>query len=187
MVNDARNTTISKLCDKELLAVEASPNVDSALAALNGALAALGDLRVSPHAAPELDPKEVLTREEKRLCLDGKQLLNSLYLMAANRPFSMKDAFELLSTIVPCPPIDMNMVKAMPDIVDSPHIRVDPAANLLYHGLLFEGRSLGPKTSAASAKHDYIKCLQLVPAWHECATGTVLDMMVAIGTVCPSQ
>lgn len=99
---------------------------------------------------------------------------------------SPADAYEVLSTILPAPPIDLNMLRAMPDIVNSPHVHVDPAATLMYYAFIFEGRSSGPKRSAAAAKHDYIKCLQAVPAWHESATGTVMDMMVALTTVCYS-
>ena len=72
MMNDAKNTTISNLCDKGLLTADTPPNVDSALAALNGALAAMKNLRVSPHDSPDPDPLDFMTRDEKRQCLESK-------------------------------------------------------------------------------------------------------------------
>lgn len=80
------------------------------------------------------------------------------------------------------PPIK-NLMKAVPDVIDSSHVQLDPAVVLVYYNLIFHGRSMGQKSSSAAARHDYIKCLQAVPAWLESAKGTLMDLIAAIFTV----
>lgn len=83
-------------------------------------------------------------------------------------------------------PIDKKLMKALPDIISSPHVNLDPAVKLVYYNLVFHGRNMGPKRSSLAARNNYIKCLQAVPAWHESAQGTVMDLTAAVITVrCP--
>lgn len=72
MANDAKTTTIDKLCDQGLLtAQDHSPGVDNAIAALDGALEALGSLKVPASEQPSHDPNDVLTLQETRQCIEG--------------------------------------------------------------------------------------------------------------------
>lgn len=79
MVNEARNTTIDRLYDQGLLAAEDQPpNVDNAIASLNGALAALGNLKIDADDQRALDPSVVLTREEQKQCIEGRPTKNMI-------------------------------------------------------------------------------------------------------------
>jgi hypothetical protein len=70
MVNDAKTTTIKRFLEPgELIAGETPSGVDSALEALNGALAALGNLRVRPDDAPVSDA-DVFTAEDARQSIE---------------------------------------------------------------------------------------------------------------------
>lgn len=76
MVNEAKNTTITRLCDQGFLtAVDHPPSVDNAIAALDGAMAALGRLKISPDDEL-IDIADVLTMEETQQCIEGEVCSN---------------------------------------------------------------------------------------------------------------
>ena len=77
MANEAKSTTIDKLCDQGLLtAPDHSPGVGNAIAALDGALLALGSLKVPANEQPSLDANDVFTLQETRQCIDGTYRLD---------------------------------------------------------------------------------------------------------------
>ena len=81
------------------------------------------------------------------------------------------------------PSFDKKLMRAMPDIINSPHVNLDPALKLIYYNLVFHGRIMGGKRSPTAARNAYINCLQAVPAWHKASQGTFMDMSAIFSTV----
>jgi hypothetical protein len=173
-----KTTSITRLCDTGLLTADASPEADHAIEALDSALAALENLRVRPGDAliPDAD---VFTPDETKQCIEGWYYL-TLGICKGLVDVIVSDFLRLWSSAFFTLSLDHQLMKALPDIIDSPHISVDPAARLIYYNILFLGRVLGPRNSASAAKNNYIKCLQSVPAWHQAAEGTLADVMAAL-------
>ena len=73
--------------------------------------------------------------------------------------------------------LDLEFMISLSDVITSPHVKVDPAARLVYYNLVFHGSVVGESRSRVTARALYLQCLQAIPAWQEQATGTVLDLV----------
>lgn len=71
----------------------------------------------------------------------------------------------------------------IPEIIDMPEIKVDPAALILFYGILYHG-SLTVSQDGKLTQAIYVHCLRAIPTWQKQATGTKLDLMTAILLVC---
>ncbi|KAL1957006.1 hypothetical protein VTO42DRAFT_6495 [Malbranchea cinnamomea] len=163
MANEARNTTIEKLYGQGLLIpTNDSPSVSSAIEDLNGALAVLGSLKLRPEAEQAPGTADSHSPDEARQYIE--------------------DALRLIKSAMIGIPIDMKLMKALPDVINSSHVHLDPAVKLIYYNLLLWGRSMGSEQSADAAQHNYIRCLQLVPEWYASSRGTLTDLMAAVST-----
>lgn len=72
--------------------------------------------------------------------------------------------------------VELDFMLSLTEIIDSPHIRIDPAARIVYYNLLFHGYMFGERKTRAAARTLYLQCLVAVPPWQESAKGTPMDL-----------
>jgi hypothetical protein len=74
---------------------------------------------------------------------------------------------------------EFDVLNSIPDIIDSPYIKIDPCVRVLYYQTLYYGlyKIHGPGNKLA--QEAYYKALESVPVWLAGATGTVLDVCTA--------
>jgi hypothetical protein len=123
-----------------------SPRIDDAMLSLNDALDDLGKLRIRTDAC-KVDM--TLTREEIGASIDVF-------------------AHILKNMIVPdlnAIPIDLELLRVIPDIERSPYIKVDPGMYVMYYNALYYGlhQIRGPGDAVAHGM--YLKVLEALPAW----------------------
>lgn len=75
--------------------------------------------------------------------------------------------------------LDADFMISLADVINSPLVRIEPAARLIYHNLVFHGSVIGESKRQITARGLYLQCLQAVPAWQANATGTILDLISA--------
>lgn len=91
----------------------------------------------------------------------------------------MEAFFHLMSNIV-VPDVftvslDVDLLRAMPKIINSPYINIDPGLHVMYYNALYYGlqQIRGPGDPLVQAA--YKKVLECVPAWLEASTDTEMD------------
>ncbi|KAF2866738.1 hypothetical protein BDV95DRAFT_583707 [Massariosphaeria phaeospora] len=87
--------------------------------------------------------------------------------------FEMVNALVVPDIFLIC--INMDVLRAIPDIIESPYVNVDPGIRILYYNALYYGihKVRGAKTPLAQAA--YRKVLETVPSWLESSAGGDLD------------
>ena len=65
---------------------------------------------------------------------------------------------------------------SLTEIINSPHVYIEPAARIVYYNLLFHGYTFGEHKTQAGARTLYLQCLVAVPPWQESAKGTLMDL-----------
>ena len=75
--------------------------------------------------------------------------------------------------------LDRKFMESLTDIINSPHVQIDPAARLIYYNLVFHGSVVGEPKEQSVARGLYLQCLKAVPTWQASATGTMLDLISA--------
>ncbi|KAK1917855.1 hypothetical protein P3342_000572 [Pyrenophora teres f. teres] len=136
---------------------QARERIDSSLLSLNEALDDLGSLRVHTEALNvvlDLSPTE------------ARGYINSFG--------NLKDAMAVPGVFA-FSTIDVEFLRALPEMVDSPHVIVKPGTRVMYYNALYYGllEELGPGNSLTTKA--YMKVLESVPAWLEDADMTDLD------------
>ena len=124
--------------------------------ALNDALDDLGNLRVRVdifHVNLHLSPAEA------KVCID--EFINLLGTMVVPDIFTTS--------------VDVSLLYAIPNIVDSPYVKIDPGIRVMYYNALYYGlqQTRGPGGPLVQAA--YMKVLEAVPAWLESSTQTEVD------------
>ncbi|KAF5843959.1 hypothetical protein GGP41_010754, partial [Bipolaris sorokiniana] len=81
--------------------------------------------------------------------------------------------------------VNEKLIEAIPDLLESPHIYLDPAVlvvyyNVLYHGCVFGPKITGPLRAADYTSALYVCCLRSLPLWQREATGTSTDLIAAL-------
>ncbi|KAF2746452.1 hypothetical protein M011DRAFT_468543 [Sporormia fimetaria CBS 119925] len=141
-------------------------NVDTAISGLKEALDNLESLRVRSDKPLPKAPALGLSPEEAKKCVKSFRGLVPTMVVP--------DAFAS--------GLDLSILEVLPDLIDSPYVKVDPAMRVAYYNALFYGlHSLrGPGNDLS--KVAYLKLLESVPEWLEAATGTDLDGHCALLT-----
>lgn len=84
--------------------------------------------------------------------------------------------------------VDRRVLDLLPDIINLPHIHVDPVMLVIYYSIMYHGCSLKASntTSLDSISYmnaSYLGCLRAVPSWEQEATGTITDLIAALYVV----
>lgn len=72
--------------------------------------------------------------------------------------------------------VELDFMLSLTEIINSPHVHIDPAAKVIYFNLLFHGYMFGEHKTQAGARTLYLQCLVTVPAWQESAKGSLMDL-----------
>jgi hypothetical protein len=79
--------------------------------------------------------------------------------------------------------LNLDILEYLPDLVNSPYVRVDPAIRVAYWNAIFYGLHKLHGPGNRKSKIAYLKLLDAVPEWLGGATGTDLDGHCATLTV----
>jgi hypothetical protein len=123
-----------------------SPRIDDAMLSLNDALDDLGKLRIRTDAC-KVDM--TLSREEIGASIDVfAHILQNMIIPDLNAI-----------------PIDLELLRVIPDIEQSPYIKIDPGMYVMYYNALYYGLHQIRGPGDAVAQGMYLKVLEAVPAW----------------------
>ncbi|KAF2008614.1 hypothetical protein BU24DRAFT_429207 [Aaosphaeria arxii CBS 175.79] len=143
------------------------PGADSAIRDLSDALEQLANLKVRANPSEPGCHELSISRDIAKASV--KDFLDSLSFL-----------FEPGST---AGPFDVSILHFMPEIVQSPHVQIDPVMRVLYYNALYFGlhrQSVGQVQEQAQAA--YYKCLEAVPQWLHVARGSIPDVFTACFT-----
>jgi hypothetical protein len=84
--------------------------------------------------------------------------------------------------------LDRRIIDLIPDIINLPHIHVDPVILVIYYSIMYHGCSLKASNGASTSSlgymnSSYLGCLRAVPSWEREASGTMTDLIAALFTV----
>lgn len=81
--------------------------------------------------------------------------------------------------------VDRRIFEVLPDIINLPHIHVDPVILVIYYSIIYHGCSLKASNvsstgSVAYMNASYLGCLRAMPSWEREASGTMPDVIAAL-------
>lgn len=135
-----------------------TPHIGDVMSSLNDALKDLGKLKIRADLSLSKVALDV-SAAQYRQCIDAFAEFMSTMIA----PGVFDDS------------LDINLIRILPDIVNSPYVKVDPGAYIMYYNAIHWGshQSRGPGDSLTQAA--YLKMLEAVPAWLDASTGTDMD------------
>jgi hypothetical protein len=71
--------------------------------------------------------------------------------------------------------IDLELLRLLPDIINSPYVNIDPGMYVMYYNALYYGLNDVRGTGDPVAQGMYLKVLEAIPAWLDCPTDTEMD------------
>ncbi|EAT85836.2 hypothetical protein SNOG_07185 [Parastagonospora nodorum SN15] len=131
-------------------------NIDDAMLSLNDALNELGKLRIRTDAC-KVDLN--LSVEEAKACVEV--FIDLLDQMIVPDIFTSS--------------IDLELLRVLPDIINSPYINIEPGMYVMYYNALYFGLNQIRGLGDAQAQGMYLKILEAVPAWLESNIVTEMD------------
>ncbi|KAF4980696.1 hypothetical protein FZEAL_3364 [Fusarium zealandicum] len=81
--------------------------------------------------------------------------------------------------------VDRRVIELMPDIIDLPHIHIDPVILVMYYSILYHGCSLKASNISSVNSHKYMNAsylgaLRAIPSWEREASGSIEDLISAL-------
>ncbi|KAG9186952.1 hypothetical protein G6011_10060 [Alternaria panax] len=131
------------------------------MSALNEAIEDLGKLRVRTEAL-SVDFK--ISPAEARSCIDEFASIISTMLV----PDAFTDSL-----------VDVGLLRALTEIIDSPFVNVDPGMRVMYYNAMYYGLQSMEGPGGDRTKKAYMKVLESVPAWLESPNDTSMDVHTA--------
>lgn len=159
------------------------PAVDRALTDLNKALGTLHERMPGSNRDDPSAPVYTASLDDLERHIECKYIL---------RPM----AFQLIISIivflktvryVPFSPfeplLDAQVLKALPRLLASPYVQVDPAMKVVYYCAIFFGQSCGSPIEQRTTPQTYYNCVVIARDWLKSASGTEMDLLAAMMTV----
>lgn len=86
--------------------------------------------------------------------------------------------------------LNRKLLELIPDLLELPHVHLDPAILVVYYSILYHGCALGATFEGNPDKLHYVPtlylcCLRSLPLWQREATGTTTDFIAAAFMVRP--
>lgn len=86
--------------------------------------------------------------------------------------------------------VNRKLIELIPDLLDLPHVHLDPAILVVYYSILYHGCALSATLEGSPDNLQYLRmlylcCLRSLPLWQREATGTTTDFIAATFMVCP--
>lgn len=84
--------------------------------------------------------------------------------------------------------VDKRIIEMLPDIINLPHIHVDPVIlviyySVIYHGCCLKASNITSTDGLAYMNSSFLGCLRALPSWEREASGTMTDLIAALFTV----
>ena len=138
------------------------PRIDNVMSSLNDALEDLGKLKLRADLSTSRTNLDI-SKEESRQCIDAFIKFMDICTVPG------------IGTVV----LDINLLRTLPDIIDSPYVQVAPGMRVMYYNALQYGleQTRGPQD--AMSQRAYLKTLEAVPAWLDDPTETDVDGFAA--------
>ncbi|KAG8667529.1 hypothetical protein FPOAC2_12697 [Fusarium poae] len=81
--------------------------------------------------------------------------------------------------------VNRRVLDLLPDIINLPHIHVDPVMLVIYYSIMYHGCSLKASNtnshdSLTYVNASYLGCLRAIPSWKQEASGTMTDLVAAL-------
>lgn len=162
-----RNFSIGHFNDRGELGAD-SPVVH-ALTELDGALTDMGTMHDTMR---DEDPKSFLSKDQAKQAIQGEAPA-----LSPVPALTCLGALESLQGEFFTALLDVEFLMSLPDVINSPHVRIEPAIRLIYYNLIFHGSVIGESRQQVVARGLYLQCLEAVPLWQASATGTLLDLI----------
>jgi hypothetical protein len=85
--------------------------------------------------------------------------------------------------------VNRKLINMIPDLLELPHVHLDPAIIVVYYGILYHGCALDATFEESLGNLQYLRmlylcCLRSLPLWQREATGTTTDFIAAAFMVC---
>lgn len=86
--------------------------------------------------------------------------------------------------------VNRKLINIIPDLLELPHVHLDPAILVVYYSILYHGCALVATFEASPDHLHYVRmlylcCLRSLPLWQREATATATDFIAAAFMVCP--
>ncbi|KAF5658983.1 transcription factor [Fusarium heterosporum] len=83
--------------------------------------------------------------------------------------------------------VEKRTIEMLPDIINLPHIRVDPVILVIYYSVIYHGCCLKASNIISTdglvyMNSSYLACLRVLPSWEREASGTMTDLIAALFT-----
>ncbi|KAM0207463.1 hypothetical protein ACHAQI_007694 [Fusarium lateritium] len=83
--------------------------------------------------------------------------------------------------------VNRRIIEMLPDIINLPHIHVDPVIlviyySVIYHGCCVKASNVASTDGLAYMKSSFLGCLRVLPSWEREASGTMTDLIAALFT-----
>ncbi|KAI6760676.1 hypothetical protein HG530_009536 [Fusarium avenaceum] len=83
--------------------------------------------------------------------------------------------------------VDRRIIDILPDIINLPHIHIDPVILVIYYSVLYHGSCLKASNITSTDALTYMNasflgCLRALPSWEREASGTMTDLIAALFT-----
>ncbi|KAF9877446.1 hypothetical protein CkaCkLH20_05146 [Colletotrichum karsti] len=145
----------------------------------------------TPSASPEIDTAAILkdaVDQVQRLRLQtiaAATITENVHLPPELCRKWIESYFTHMQTEMFVSLVNLKLIKLMPDLIDLPHVHLDPAILVVYYGILYHGCGLSASFEGDSeglhyARMLYLCCLRSLPLWQREATGTTTDFIAAI-------
>jgi hypothetical protein len=149
---------------------ETSP-VNKAIVELDGALSELSGLSGTTSAIENFGGQ--LSMQEAQHVVYGKIPRYEV----VSRRLTSAGALENLRGEFFTSLIDPDFLVSISQIISSPHVKTDPAVQVVYHNLLFHAYLVGGFETRATAWQSYLQCLRSVKEWRHHVRATTMDLV----------
>ncbi|KAL4970921.1 Zn(II)2Cys6 transcription factor [Aspergillus stella-maris] len=109
-----------------------------------------------------------------------KELKQDYYLKSVVSDYFLQEPTDMFQSL-----INRDLIEAIPDVIDSPQIHLDPVSYILYYAILYLGCSFCVSSSDARqgfefASSCYLACLRVLALWQPQADNSPTDFVAAL-------
>lgn len=134
------------------------PQIDNVMSALSDALEDLGKLRIRADLTRS-NVNLLVTPDEARQCIEA--------FIEMTKTLIVPEIFAAA--------LDIELLRTLPSIIDSPYVDIDPGVHVMYYGAVHYGLNQARGPGHALTQAAYLKALEHVPAWLDSPTDTDMD------------
>lgn len=146
----------------------------------------------TPHnPRQEMDAMTVLkdavdqVQERRRRAFGSAVITDSIAIPTDLAKTWVENYFEHMPACMFLGLFERRVIQMIPDIIDLPHIHVDPVILVIYYTVMYHGCSLKASNISSVVGIDYMNasylgCLRAIPLWEREASGSITDLLAAL-------